>query len=274
MNVFQEIGGAIAGVKAYPRFLKNKGGKVFGYGVLVVTIFFLVANIRGVIGASIFVGGLADEIRENVPDFELEDGVLYMDEPFYYEEGNNVASFDNDYIVFEYTESEWKQRLIDYDNVFIGDPEGLVMKNKGEIQILEWPADWDFERDDIIGYLPLLSVGIFIFYIFYYIFAIGGYFFAALFVALVGMIAASTQGYKFTFGQIYLLSIYGKTLALFIKALCRLTGLTSFPFMGTLIGMAGFVISCVYVCLAMGQITRQRKEEEQMNMMGGSPIIY
>lgn len=281
MNVFQEIGAAIAKISAYAQFLKNKKGKVFGYGVLLVTLYFIIANVRGVIGVTDFMGSLEPMIRENVPDFSLQNGKLSMEKPLELEEDGLLVSIDsNADWVMSMTESEWRRALTDYDQVMIADQNGIVMKNNGKIQMSAWPTDLEFNREDLIGFLPYISVGIVIFYLFYYVGAVGVYFFAALFVALVCMIIASIQKYRFTFGQIYLMSIYGKTLSLLLKGVFRLTGVSGLPLIGSFLGLMYFIISCVYVCIAMSHIENERKQNEFAyngaygNNNGSDPYIY
>lgn len=271
MNVFKEIVGSIAGVKAYSSFIKNRGGKVFGYAVLVMTIFFIMANIRGAIGAGIFLSEMDDEIRENVPYFSVQNGQMYIDEAFFLDDSGTLVSFDSDVdVVYSMTESEWRSYLGDYSSVIIADSEGILLKSDGEIEMAEWPEEWSFDRESLIGYLPLITVCVIVYYVFAYIFSVGGYFFAALFVALISMAVTSGQKYHFTFGQIYLLSIYGKTLPLFIKGIVRLSGINAIPFVGTLIGIVGFVIACLYVCYAMAQIDKDSRAQMQ-NPMNNIP---
>ena len=281
MNVFQEIGAAIAKISAYAQFLKNKKGKVFGYGVLLVTIYFIIANVRGVIGVTDFMGNLEPMIRQNVPNFSLQNGKLSMEKPLDLNEDGLLVSIDsNADWVMSMTESEWRRALTDYDQVMIADKNGIVMKNNGKIQMSAWPTDLEFNREDLIGFLPYISVGIVIFYLFYYVGAVGVYFFAALFVALVCMIIASIQKYRFTFGQIYLMSIYGKTLSLLLKGVFRLAGVSGLPVIGSFLGLMYFIISCVYVCIAMSHIENERKQNEfayngaHGNNNGSDPYIY
>ena len=281
MNVFEEIGAAIAKISAYAQFLKNKKGKVFGYGVLLVTIYFIIANVRGVIGVTDFMGNLEPMIRQNVPNFSLQNGKLSMEKPLDLNEDGLLVSIDsNADWVMSMTESEWRRALTDYDQVMIADKNGIVMKNNGKIQMSAWPTDLEFNREDLIGILPYISVGIVIFYLFYYVGAVGVYFFAALFVALVCMIIASIQKYRFTFGQIYLMSIYGKTLSLLLKGVFRLAGVSGLPVIGSFLGLMYFIISCVYVCIAMSHIENERKQNEfayngaHGNNNGSDPYIY
>ncbi|MBP3204432.1 MAG: DUF1189 domain-containing protein [Lachnospiraceae bacterium] len=274
MNVFQEMGAAIAKIGSYGQFLKNKKGKVFGYAVLLVTIYFVIANIRGAIGAAVFVGGLEPMIREHVPDFNLENGKFYIEETFELDEDGMLVSLDsNADWVMSMTEAEWRRALVDYDQAAICDQNGVVIKNEGKVQMTAWPKEWNFSREDLIGFLPYVSGAIIVFYLISYPCAIAMYFFSALFVALICMLIASIQKYRFGFGQIYQLTIYGKTLSLLLKGLFKLTGLRMIPVLGSLSGLVFFVLSCVYVCLAMAQIDKQRKVM-QMNTAGTSPYIY
>lgn len=277
MNVFQEIGAAIAKISAYGQFLKNKKGKVFGYGVLLVTIYFVIAHLRGAFGAAAFVTTLEPMIRQYVPDFSLESGQLYVEEPFELDQDGMLVSFDTSQDwVMSMTESEWRRALVDYDQAVICDRNGIVAKNNGKVQMTAWPADWDFDREDLIGYLPYVTMAIIVFYVVIYPCSIGLFFFAALFVALVCMIIASIQKYRFSFGQIYLLAIYGKTLPLLLKGLFKLTGVGSLPVISSFAGLLFFVVACIYVCVAMAQIEDQRKAAEMnpMNNMGTDPYIY
>ena len=41
MNVFKEMVYAVGKPSAYLQFLKNKGGKVFGYGILLMFFYYL-----------------------------------------------------------------------------------------------------------------------------------------------------------------------------------------------------------------------------------------
>ena len=43
MNIFVELVHSVYDFKSYPGYLKNKGGKVFLYGLLLSTLFFLVS---------------------------------------------------------------------------------------------------------------------------------------------------------------------------------------------------------------------------------------
>lgn len=274
MNVFQEIGGSVAGVKAYPQFLKNRAGKVIGYVFLLVTLAFLVGNIKGFIGTSIFASTMEDKLAEVIPDFSLENGRLYMEEPIYLEEDTALISFDSDTdVVFDFTESEWRDMLRDYEDAIVGDSKGIVFKSDGEFQIVQWPKDISVSRDTLKQFLPIIPIVMVVIYVLSYFGSLIGYFLGALILALLGLIVASAQKYRFSFGQIYVLSIYSKTLACILKAIFKLTGLSSIPVLGVMLSFGLIAACCAYLILAMAHIDRERKAQMQVvNQMNGYPM--
>ena len=94
MNVFKEMGCSVGKVSAYPRFLGNRKGKVFGYGVLLIFFYFFLAYlISGVIFLA-RIGGLGKSLEENVPYFRLVDGSLSVERPCYFESGGSLVDID------------------------------------------------------------------------------------------------------------------------------------------------------------------------------------
>ena len=88
------------------------------------------------------------------------------------------------------------------------------------------------------------------------------FFFGVLFVGLIGLIFSSIQKANLTFGQVYLLGIYSRTLSLGIKGLVKLlesaTAIT-IPYFWVI----NFGISLIYLYMA---IKHAKKEQEQSGM--------
>ena len=261
MNVFREIVGAMAGPKAYPGFLKNSKVKVFGYVLLVVTLGFLLGSIRSVVVSEIFIGGLGDLVRENVPDFSLEDGEFHMEKTYELEEEGIYILLDSEEtIVFSATETEWRQIFIEngYSSVMLADADGILVFSNGRLQTLAWPENFSISRDKLISLIPFLSAIVMVVSAFSYLWSIAFYFFSALFVALIAMAVTSSMKHQLTFGKIYLLSLYGKTMMFLVSQAFRLIGLSMLLGLWVLLGIAGFAVSCVYVCQAISLIQKQK----------------
>ena len=273
MNVFSEIFYSIAGVKRYPEFLKNTKGKVFLYVVLVVLIYFAVSNIRTIPDTM----DVVSEVQEAVisfPDFTLGAGKLEMEEPFYYEDEEEGIVFDLDSsdgsYINKYSLSEWYEMLYDYDYALIADETSMVFNGNGEVNIYSFENlsdDFQISRNWVYDKIKYIYTFVIIFLIFSYVFSFIGYFLTALLVALVGMIMCSFMKQKLTFGQLYLLSLYAKTLPLFIKGLLNLIGSSFFGF-----SLLAFAIACLYVGFAIHNMDMQDEEKKRAEI--NEPIIF
>lgn len=270
MNVFSEIFYSIAGVKRYPEFLKNKKGKAVLYVALIVLIYFALSNIRTIPDTM----DVVSEVQEAVmsfPDFTLGSGKLQMEKPFYYEEDGMVFDVDSDYIyINEYSMSEWYEMLYDYDVALIMDETTMVLKSNGNVNIYDFDDLGDglqISRDWVYDKIDYIYPCVIIFLIFSYLFSFMGYFLTALLVALVGMIMCSFMKQKLTFGQLYLLSLYAKTLPLFIKGLLKLIDYSIPGF-----SILAFAIACLYVGFAIHNMDMQDEEKKKAEING--PIIF
>lgn len=268
MNVFSEIFYSIAGVKRYPEFLKNKKGKVVLYVTLVVLIYFAISNIRTIPDTM----DVVSEVREAVikfPDFTLKSGKLEMEEPFYYEADGMVFDVDSDY-TYEHSISEWYEMLYNYDVALIMDKTSMVIKSNGKIDMYDYDdfgSNFQISRAWVYDKIDYIYPCVIIFLIFYYLFSLAGYFLTALLVALVGMVMCSFMKQKLTFGQLYLLSLYAKTLPLFIKGLLNLINYSIPGFF-----ILSFATACLYLGFAIHNMDMQDEEKKRAEVNG--PIIF
>lgn len=266
MNLFQEMFYAIAGVKHYPDFLKNKKGKVFLYVAVIVLIYSAIVHLRTIPSTM----DVVSEVREAVmsfPDFELKSGKLQMEDSFYYDADKTLIMMESEYSSYirEYSASDWHEMLYDYDFVIIMDETTILIKNNGELNIYDYPDDLRISKNWVYEKIDYIYVFIAIYIVFSYLFSSAGYFLAALFVALAGMIICSFMHQKLTFGQIYLLSLYAKTLPLFVKGLLKLINFSFFAF-----SVIAFAIACLYVGFAIHHMDLLDEEKKRVD----GPVIF
>lgn len=254
MNIFKEMGLSIYSYGSYSQFLKNKKGKVFGFGVLLVTIYYLAVYLIPAMINMVSPYGLVQGLRENVPDFELKDGTLWVEEVVEIDQGRTYILIDTDpYYVF-YGADEMEEYLHGYPQFLLMDSEKMIVKSNGEVDELYFSdLDLDFNREDLAAFIPWLYVIYFVIMFFAYFWIVGLFFFGVLFVALIGMIAASAMKCPLTFGQLYLLGIYSRTLPLLIKAI-----VSFLPFHIPMFWVINFGLSVIIIVMAM----RKMKEQE------------
>lgn len=257
MNIFKEMVLSTYSYKSYGEFLKNKKGKVFGFGIVLMLIYFAVTVGIPFAKFQITTGGIAAIIEDNVPDFELSDGYLWVDDVIEYEEGGRYIYIDTDPQYFFYDANEMKEYLYDYSQVILMDSEKMIVKDDGQVQGIYFSdLDWEFNKDDLLGFVPFAYVFIIIGMLAAYIWMTAWFFFGVLFVALLGMIAASCMKYQLTFGQLYLLGIYSRTLPLLIKAVVSFLSF-DIPFFFII----NFGISLFIIILAMQKMKEQNLQK-------------
>ncbi|MBQ7775034.1 MAG: DUF1189 domain-containing protein [Lachnospiraceae bacterium] len=266
MNIFAEMGYAVAGVKKYPEFLKNSVGKVFLYVVVLVFICTVIAQFKAIPNTKDFVEETKVLLEENA-DFELKNGIFHIEEGIYLDEDGVLVMIDSELGTYinAYYFSEWEEALRSYESVIIIDETSVLLKSDGEVQTMDFPAEFELTGEDVCNMLDYVYVFVGIYLVFVYLFAVAGYFLSALFVALVGMIICSFMNQKLTFGQLYLLALYAKTLPLLIKAVLKLLTINFFGY-----SIIAFAVACVYVGFAIQYMDKLEKERNRMD----GPIIF
>jgi len=218
MNIFKEMALSIYSFKSYKEFLNNRKSKVFGFGVVVMLIYFLLTIIIPFLRLN--GSGLGAAIRESVPDFELKNGVLWVEEMVQIDDGDTCIWIDTNPDEVFYDASEMEAYYADYTNVILMDSEKIIIKNSGAA-MQQYSFDElgiDFSKEDLEALVPSMYAIIVVVMVIMYVVMTMLFFFGVLFVALIGMIVASCMKYQLTFGQLYLLGIYSRVLPLLIKA--------------------------------------------------------
>ena len=260
MNVFKEMALSIYSFDSYSDFLENRKGKVFGFGLLLMLIYFLITMLIPSVLTFGTPSQMARNIQRNMPDFELKDGTLWVDEVVDLDAGTTYIYIDTDPDYVFYDADEIEDYLDDYYQAILVDSEKIIVKNGGEMQGIYFSdLDMDLDKDDLVELVPYFYVLVIIFMIFAYIWMTALFFFGVLFVALLGMIVASALNYQITIGQLYLLGIYSRTLPLLIKALVSYLPV-GIPFFWVInFGLSVFILAMVI---------RKMKDNEPQNPTG------
>lgn len=261
MNIFKEMALSVYSYGSYKQFLQNKKGKVFGFGLVLMLIYFLVTMlIPGLISFVSFSGEL-QTFMEKIPDFELEDGILWVGDVFEYDEDGTYIYIDTDPDYAFYDADEMAPYLYEYGTALLMDSEKVIIKNDGDVQGLYFSElGVDFDKEDLGMLLPWIYVIYVAFLIFAYIWMTAWFFFGVIFVALLGMIIASSMKYQLTFGQLYLLGVYSRTLSFIIKAVVNFL-----PFNIPYFWVINFGLSVLILFLAI----RKMKEEQPPQQFTG-----
>lgn len=247
MNIFKELILSLYDFKSFKEFIKNKRSKVFFAGVVLMVIYFSLTMIVPFIRFQFKTGGFVKIIEDYVPDFELKDGTLWVEKPIEYETDGTYIYIDTAPDTSFYDVDEIGEYISDYYQVVLMDSEKVIVKNKGEIMGRYFSEfDMDFSRETLQQWVPNAYLIVTAFMVLAFIFMTALFFFGVLVVALIGMIVASCMKYRLTFGQLYQMGVYARTLPLLIKAI-----MSFLPFSIPMFGIINFGLSVLYIVLAI-----------------------
>lgn len=252
MNIFKEMGLSIYSYKSYAEFLKNKKGKVFGFGVMLAAIYFLIT-----VGVPVvrFFGGesISSKIENTVPDFELSDGELWVDDVFVYDYRGTYVEIDTDARSVLRSAYDMQDFLDNYTQVIMMDSEKIIVKDKGQVQQYYFSElNFEFSRSDLLLFVPYVYIFLAVFMVIAFLWMEIWFFAGVLVVALISMIVASCMKVKISFGKLYLLSVYSRTLPLIIKA-----AVSFLPFGIPFFYIINIGLSVLIVGLALQKIKQQ-----------------
>lgn len=262
MNIFKEMALSVYSYGSYRQFLQNRKGKVFGFAATLMAIYFVVTLLIPSLVTIVSPNGIVRELMDSIPDFKLKNSILWVDGVYEYDEGGNYLYVDTDPDYVFYDADEIEPYFRDYTTVILLDSEKIFVKSDGQVQGLYFSdlgSDVEFSKEDLRGFAPYAYVFYVMCMIFAYIWMAALFFFGVLFVALLGMAVASGLKYQLTFGQLYLLGIYSRTLPLIIKAVVHFL-----PFNIPYFWVINFALSVLILFLAI----RKMKEGQPQQFMG------
>lgn len=246
MNIVKELWASLGQFKRYVGFLENRKRKVFCFGLLLMFLYFSITILVPVIRFQVTTGGIAQIADEIIPEFEWADGTLWVERPVEYEFAGTLISIDTAPDSYLYDVDNIRGGLERYDTAILMDAEKCILKSKGEIggYYLD-EFDVTLTKAQLLEYVPMANLILIAGLILLYLWMTLLFFLGVLVVALFGMIVASCMGMHLTFGQIYLLAVYARTLPLLIK------GLLSFlPFGISFFWIFNFGLSLFYLSRA------------------------
>lgn len=280
--IFKDIFNAVKAPGKYGEFLKRKGWMVFLYGVLLITIYFLIVNVIPVARFQFAYGGFRQVAEKAIPEFRLEDGRLYLEKTWYLneshgrEDGSWRINGEGIYLNID-TSREWVEGDMDeiqdilrddsYSTVLIADSSNMAVKSEGRVQFINFSdlEGLNFSKEDIYRFIPMLDLFVILVLIVWYVFDIVIFFLGALIISLIALIIRAALKSQVTFGRLFALCIYARTLPLIIKMI-----LNTFHIPVPFFWMMSVILSLAYLALAMKGIIEEQELEAQMNRMENS----
>ncbi len=246
-NVFQQFVLSFVPPR-YGRLTKVKTGSMIGF----VTLLALIATIISFAGFAVsFASDDGKEWVDALPDFEVTDGRLYIDEDFLYDEGITFVYVTDDINRFSYDDAS-AIAAEGYRNVLLAGRDSISIMQGGEYQQGDYSdlgSDLEISRDWIVETLmPVMMVLMVIGYIIFFVGRIFWYFLCAAVYLLFAMLIARIMGKKQPAGALFRTAVYSKVLMFVVATLLGVVPFVSFsvPFIlrvAITLGFMGFAIA-------------------------------
>lgn len=265
MNLFKELAFSIYHTKSYPEFMKDRKAKTFFFGVLLVSLYFILTMVVPMVKFQITTGGVIAMLDEMVPDFYVKDGKAHVEKRlemedeygYYLVDTQNSLDIPDDELE-EYFSQDSQVFVVEEDRIIIkSTTSGLVVATYDELD-----PELDLTKAEALAYLRPWVIGITIAVcVVSFIWMQATFFFGVIFVALFGLIVASCLKTNMTFGESYKMAIYTRTTPLLIKALCSFL---PFTISGILLWIIGLAISLAYFAAGVKAVEKARAEEKTL----------
>lgn len=254
LNFFQQIKNAVLKPMEYYRLSKVSGARLTGFVflfVFIISLFTMVPMFFELVGPN----GLSKILHEDLPEFHMTDGKLYVAERFEQEEGLTYILVDTN--VEEFTLDDVNTL---YNEVILVSKNNMITYQNARTQIFKFSdlGNLSFDNSIINMIEPFIYIFFFIAMIIIYLFMVGAYFFTALLYSLVSLIASGISHINLPYARIFKVAIYGKVTASILSAILNVVPVNIPGFVGK--GIA-IVITCTYV--VYGTLSHHNEEPQE-----------
>lgn len=203
----------------YGRLTKVKTGSMIGF----VTLLTLIATIISFVSIVIILGPIKDSDWTNaLPDFEISNGRLYMDEDFMYEDGPMLVFLTDSISGYTYDDASSLAES-GYRNIVLAGRDRISIMQNGEYQQFDFKdlgTEIEISKDWIAeSFMPFMMAMLALMYILFFVGRTFWYFFCAMLYFLFGMLIAQILHKKQSSGNLYRTAVYSKVLMFVVMAI-------------------------------------------------------
>lgn len=262
-NIFQQFAFSFV-PNLYERLAKVKTGSMIGF----VTILVLVATLLSFLTVVVeFASVDMEELAEELPEFTLTGGRLYMEEDFLYDEGNIFVYMTEDIDGFTYDDAAG---MVDegYQDVMLVGRDRISLMQNGEYQQLDFSDlsdSFEISREWIATKLaPFIMVVLVLGYIVFFLWRALWYFLCAAVYLLFAMLIASVMKKQVPVGVLFRTAVYAKVLMFVV-----VTFLDLMPFVDISVPLLlRVVITAVFMGFAIAKLPDNRPAPAPMMGQG------
>lgn len=246
-NIFQQFVLAFIPPQ-YNRLTKVRTGSMIGF----VTLLALVATILSFVSFALSFSAISGSgWSDAIPDFEVADGRLYIDEDFEFDESGMYVYITDEISGFTYDAAS---QIADqgYRNIILIGRDRISIMQNGEYQQGDFRNlgdDLEISKDWIVNtFMPLMMGFIAVGYIIFFVGRVFWYFLCAAVYLLFALLIAAMMKKQLSAGALFRTAVYSKVLMFVIMTLLDLVPFVYIPIpfilrIAITIGFMGFAIA-------------------------------
>ncbi len=199
----------------YDRLAKVKTGSMIGFVTLLVLVATVISFVILAIGFLPGISGDGSSWVDELPDFELSDGRLRIDEPFLYAGGASYIYMTEEVNGFSLEDA---RAIADggYRNILLLGRDRISVWQNGEYQQANYDhlgSNLEINREWIADTLmPIFMAVLAVVYIIFFVGRVFWYFLCAAVYLLFGMLIAGSMHKRLSAGTLYRAAVYSKVL--------------------------------------------------------------
>ena len=256
MDGFQDFLISLRDYRRYPELLKNGKKRVFAFGALLIFLFWLFTVAVPYAAFQLKTGGIAPIIREHVPEFSLTNGKLDVPGGYHFSSGTLYVDVNTEPgHLLDPEDRQIRTRMALSDAVVLADSEKIIYgagaagtgaTSGPRVQYFSAFGDITFTKADLINEAPQIEHMYRLFGGMLYFFHLVMFFTGCVVIAIFGQIFSGFTRTPVTFGQVYQLSVYTRSVPLLVKGVLGMLGLVpaELPALSLLFSL--FVLSRVF----------------------------
>ena len=279
MGIFNDLRIALFDFRGYPKLLEKGKKHAIAFGVLIVTIFWIMVSVVPVVTFFVRTGGFSKIVETYVPEFTLQNGTLQAEQSYHFANGMMYIDVNTDPSnVLDPSSQKLRTILSLNDMVIVADSKRAIFKvspisgtNTGTARMIEFSAfeGMTIDKNYLRQMAPLMNTMECAMCVLFFFVHLAGFFIHAWLISFAGRIFARISRLNLSRGAIFQLSVYTRAFPLFTEGVFYLLGLM-FPEMAA-IGMlySMYALSRVFRHMSMSGAYTGRTAEEVWNRDAG-----
>ena len=273
MGIFNDLRIALFDFRGYPKLLEKGKKHAIAFGVLIVTIFWIMVSVVPVVTFFVRTGGFSKIVETYVPEFTLQNGTLQAEQSYHFANGMMYIDVNTDPSnVLDPSSQKLRTILSLNDTVFVADSKRAIFKvtpidGANRAQMIEFSSleGMTITKDYLRQLAPVMNVMECIMCVVFFFIHLAGYFIYSWIIAFAGRIFARFFRMNLSTKEVFPLAVYARAFPVLVEGVFFLTGLiiAETAAVGMLYSM--FVLSRVFRYMAMSGEYPGRSFEELRN---------